>query len=227
MNSENSKTSEYHVLVLKLTDKLDLKSGQKSVGLSNLSIYYTWKNIKNLYNNNKLKISAPTWSEKFKLSDGSYSISDIQDHFEYILKKHSENIAIKIYINKTESRITFKTKIGYYLELLAPETMKLLGSTESKITKDKNGDYVLHLEIVELVLVHYNLVNNDYQQDSRILYTFVPNKPFGSFSEISPTNHSFLEIFNSEFQVIKIWFTDQTSKPLEVGDKTNLTLIIK
>ena len=177
-----------------------------------------------------MKISAPTWSEEFKLSDGSYSISDIQDHFEYILKKHSENVdnpSIKIYINKIESRITFKTKTGYYLELLAPETMKLLGSTESKITKDKNGDYVPHLEIVELVLVHYNLVNNDYQQDSRILYTFVPNKPFGSFSETSLTNHSFLKIFNSEFQVIKIWFTDQTSKPLEVGDKTNLTLIIK
>ena len=105
--------------------------------------------------------------------------------------------------------------------------MKLLGSTESKITKDKNGENAPHLEIVELVLIHCNLVNNDYQQDSRILYTFVPNKPFGGLLEISPTNHIFLKTFNSEFQEIKIWFTDQTSKSLEVEDNINLTLIIK
>ena len=105
--------------------------------------------------------------------------------------------------------------------------MKLLRSTESKITKNKNGENVPHLEIVELVLVHCNLVNNDYQQDSRVLYTFVPNKTFGSLLEISPTNHVFLKIFNSEFQEINIWFTDQTSTPLEVEDKINVTLIIK
>ena len=105
--------------------------------------------------------------------------------------------------------------------------MKLLGSTKSKIAKDKNGEDVPHLEIVELVSVHCNLVNNDRQQDSRILYTFVPNKPFGNLSEISPTNHIFLKSFNCEFQETKIWFTDQTSKPLEVEDKINLTLIIK
>ena len=127
-------------------------------------------------------------------------------------------------VNRIENRITFKIKSGYYLELLTPETMKLLGSTESKITKDKNGENVPHLEIVELVLVNCNLVNNDYQQDSRILYTFVPNKTFRSLLEISPTNQVFLKTFNSEF---KIWFTDQTSKPLELEDKINITLIIK
>ena len=140
MNSENSRTSEYHVLVLKLTDKLICQKSQKSVALSNLSIYYAWKNIKSSYNNDKFKISAPTWSEEFKLPDGSYSISDIQDYFEYILKKHSENVdnpSIRIYVNKIENRITFKIKNGYYLELLTPEIMKLLGSTESKITKNK------------------------------------------------------------------------------------------
>ena len=105
--------------------------------------------------------------------------------------------------------------------------MKLLGSTESKVTKDKNGENVPHFEIVELVLIHCNLVNNDYQQDSRILYTFVPNKTFGSLLEISPINHVFLKTFNSEFQEIEIWFTDQTSKPLEVEDGINITLIIK
>ena len=123
MNSENSKTSEYHVLVLKLTDKLDLKRGQKTVALSNVSIFYTWKNIKSSYNNNRFKISAPTWNEQFELPDGSYSISDVQDYFEYILKKHSESVdnpSIRIYVNKIENRITFKLKSGYYLELLTP-----------------------------------------------------------------------------------------------------------
>ena len=221
MNSENSKTSEHHVLVLKLTEKLDLRRGQKTVALSNLSIYYTWKNAKSSYNNNKFKISAPTWNEEFKLPDGSYSVSDIQDYFEYILKKHSESVdnpSSRMYINRIENRITFKIKNGYYLELLTSETMKLLGSTESKITKDKN---------FELVLVHCNLVNNDYQQDSRILFTFVPNKTFGSLLEISPTNQVFLKTFNSEFQEVKIWFTGQTSKLLELEDKINITLIIK
>ena len=230
MNSENSKTSEYHVLVLKLTDKLDLRRGQTTVALSNLSIYYTWKNVKTSYNNNKFKISAPTWSEEFELQDGSYSVSDIKDYFEYILKKHSESVdnpSIRMYINRIENRTTFKIKNGYYLELLTPETMKLLGSTESKITKDINGENVPHLEVVELVLVHCNLVNNDYQQDSRILFTFVPNKSFRSSLEISPTNQGFLKTLNSKFQEVKVWFTDQTSKPLQLKDKINITLIIK
>ena len=188
------------------------------------------KSVKSSYNNNKFKISAPTWSEEFELPDGSYSVSDIQDYFEYILKKHSESIdnpSIRMYVNRIENRITFKIKNGYYLDLLTPETMKLLGSTESKMTKDKNGENVPHLEIVELVLVHCNLANNDYQQDSKILYTFVPNNTFGSLSEISPTNQVFLKPFNSEFQEVKIWFTNQTSKPLELEDKINITLIIK
>ena len=230
MNSVNSKTSEYHVLVLKLTDKLDLRRGQKTVALSNLSIYYTWKNVKSSYNNNKFKISAPTWSEEFELPDGSYSVSDIQDYFEYILKKHSESVdnpSVRMYINRIENRITFKIKSGYYLELLTPETMKLPGSTESKITKNKNGENVPHLEVVELVLVHFNLINNYYQQYSRIFFIFVLNKSFRSLLEISPPNHVFLKAFNSEFQEVKIWFTDQTSKPLELQDKINITLIIK
>ena len=211
MKSENSKTSEYNILVFKLTDKLDLRTSQKTVSLSNLSIYYTWKNVKSSYNNNRFKISALTWSEEFQLPDGSYSVSDIQDYFEYILKKHRESVynpSIRMYINRIENRITFKIKNGYYLELLTPETMKLLGSTESKITKDKNDENVPHLEVVELILVHCSLVNNDYQQDSRILYNFVPNKSFGSLLEISPTNQVFLKLFNSEFQEVKVWFTD-------------------
>ena len=152
MNSENSGTSEYHVKLLKLVDKLDLRSGQKSVAVSNLSIYCAWKNIKSSYKNNKLKISAPTWSDEFELPDESYSISDIQDYFEYTLKKHSESVddpPIEIFVSRSENRITFKIKNGYYLELLTPETMKLLGSTENKITAEKNGENVPHLEVVE------------------------------------------------------------------------------
>ena len=204
MNWENSKTSEPHVLILKLTDKLDLRRGEKIIALSNLSIYYTWKNIKSSYNNNKFKISAPTWNDKFELLDGSYSVSNIQDYFEYILthKENIDNPSVNIYVNKTENRITFKIENGYSLEFLTPETMKLLGSTENKITKDKNSENVPHLEITEVVLVQCNIVTNDYQQDSRVLYTFVPNKLFGSLLEISPTNHVFLQTFNSEFQTI-------------------------
>ena len=118
MNSENSKTSEWHVLILELTDKLDLRKGEKIIALSNLSIYYTWKNIKSSYNNNKFKISAPTWNDEFELPDGSYSVSNIQDYFEYILKKHGENIdnpSVKIYVNKIENRITFKIKMNTVL----------------------------------------------------------------------------------------------------------------
>ena len=167
MNSENSKTSMPHVLMLKLTNKLDLRIGEKNIALSNLSIYYTGKNIKISYNNNKFKISTPTWNDKIELPDGSYSVSDIQDCFEYILKKQGEDIdkpSIEIYVNKIENRVTFKIKNGCSLELLTPETMKLLGSTKNKITKDKNGENVPHLEITEVILVHCNIVNNDYQQ---------------------------------------------------------------
>ena len=116
--------------------------------LSNLSIYYTWKNIKSSYNNNKFKISVPTWKDEFELLDGSYSVSIIQDYFEYILKKHGGNIdkpSVKIYINKIEIKIEIKN--GYSLELLTPKKMKLLGSAEYKITKDKNGENLPQLEI--------------------------------------------------------------------------------
>ena len=194
MNSEKSQTSKLHVLILKFTDKLYLRRGKNRIAPSNLSIYYTWENIKSSYSN-KFKISAPTWNNKFELPDGSYSVSDIQDYFEYILKKHGENIdnpSVKIYVNKIENRITFRIKNGYSLELLTPETIKLLRSTENKITKDKNGENVLHHEITEVVLVHCNIINNDYQQDLRVLYTFLPYKPFGSLLEISPRNHIFL-----------------------------------
>ena len=105
--------------------------------------------------------------------------------------------------------------------------MKLLKSTENKITKDKNSENVPHLEITEVVLVYCNIVNNDYQQYSRVLYTFVPNKPFGSLLEISLTNHIFLKTFNSEYNEITVWFINQNSQPLEIEDIINLTMVIE
>ena len=130
---------------------------------------------------------------------------------------------MKIYVNKIENRITFRIKAGYYLELLTPETMKLLGSTKSKITKDKNGENVPYLEITEVALLHCNVVNNSYQQNSRVLYTFVPNKSFGQLLDTLTENFIFLKTFDSEFSYIEVWFTDQNSHPL---DKINITLVI-
>ena len=165
MNSENSETSKPYILILQPNDKLDFGRGEKSIALSNLRIYYTWKDIKSSYNNNKFNISAQTWNDKFELPDGSYSESDIQDYFEYILKGHIgniDNLSTKIYVNKIENRITFKIRSAHYLELLTPETMKFPGSTESKITKDKKKcENVPYLGITEVVLVRCDFNNND------------------------------------------------------------------
>ena len=176
-----------------------------------------------------MKISTPTWNEEIELPDGSYSISDIQDYFEYILKRHGEmtvNPSIRIYTNKIEKRITFNMKPGYYLELLTPETMELIGSTKSKITKDENGENLPYLEITEVILIHCNAVNNSSQQNSRALYTFVSNKPFGQLLDILPETFIFLKTFDSEFSYIEVWFTDKNSNPLEIEDKINITLVI-
>ena len=104
--------------------------------------------------------------------------------------------------------------------------MKLLGRTKSKITKDKNGENVTYLEINEVVLIHCNVVYNSYQQNSRVLYTFVPNKSFGQLLNISPENFIFLKTFDSEFSYIEVWFTEKNSNPLEIEDKVNITLVI-
>ena len=154
MNWGKIKTSKLHVSTLKLTNQLDLRLGERVIALPNLSIYYTWENIKRSCNNNKFKISAPTWSDKFELPDGLYSISDIQDYFEHVLKKHGGYIdkrSVQIYVNKIENRVTFKINNGYSLELLTLGTMKLLQGTENKITKDENGENVPHLEIIKVL----------------------------------------------------------------------------
>ena len=197
--------------------------------LGNLSIYETWKNVKSTYNNNKFKISAPTWNETFDLPDGSYNISEIQDYIEYIIKKHKtigETAPILIYANTVNHRIAFKIKSEYKLELLPKETMKLLGSTKDIIDSDKICENVPRLENVEVVLVHCNLVNNSYQQASTVLFTFAPTKQYGQLISISPHSLVFLKTMNTDFSEIEVWFMDQNNNALEIEDNVNISLII-
>ena len=163
------------------------------------------------------------------MPDGSYSITDIQNYFEFIIKKHetlTENPLVQIYPNKVKTRVVFKIKTGYKLELLSPETMKVLGSTKKDVDQDKEGENVPNLESVEVVLVHCNLVNNNYQQASKVLFTFVSNKQFGQLINISPHSLTMLDTTNTEFSFIEVWFPDQNSDPLEIEDNVNLAPII-
>ena len=170
-----------------------------------------------------------TWYETFDLPDGSYNLPEIQDYFEYIFKKHetiTDTTPILIYANNITNRIEFKIKTGCKLELLSKETMKLLGSTRNIIDANKNSENVPRLENVEVVLVHCNLVNNSYQQHSRVLFTFVPNKQYGQLISISPHSLVFLKTMNTDFSEIEIWFTDQNNNALEIEDNVNISLII-
>ena len=219
MNTLNSKTNEYNRFIYQFTDKLNLKNPTKNMTLASLSIYYTWKNIKSEYNNNKFKNSAPTWNEIFTLDDGSNNIEQIQDYFEYIIKKHetiADNPPVQIYVNKIKNRIVFKIKTGYKLELLTKKTMQLLGSSIKVIDKNKDKELVPRLETVEVVLEHCNLVNNNYQQASKVLFTFVLNKQFGQLITITPHSLTMLKTTNAKFSFIEIWFTDQNNRPLEM-----------
>ena len=207
VNTENSKTNEPHRFKLDVANKLHLKNPNKNMALANLSTYYTWENIKSEYKNNKFKISAPTWSDTFDLPDGFYSISDIQDYFEFIIKKHetlTENPPIGIYPIKIKNKIAFKIKTRYKVELLIPETMKLLGSTKKDVDSDKNSENVPKLKSVEVVLVHCNLVKNGYQHTSKVLYSFVPNKQFGQLIKISPHSLTIMNTVNTEFSFVEV-----------------------
>ena len=188
------------------------------------------RNIKSEYNNNKFKISVPTWNDEFNLPDGSYSVFDIQDCFENIIEKHenitdTDNPPVQIDANEIKNRTVFKIKTGHKLELLTEDTMQLLGSSKKVIDKNKNGELVPRLETVEVVLVHCNLVNNNYQEASKLLFTFVPNKQFGQLITIAPHSPTMLKTTNAEFSFIEVWFTDQNNRPLEIEDNVNITLI--
>ena len=141
MNIENNKTSEPHKYFLDLSQRSDLRSSEERVALQNVSIYYTWKNIRKQYKNNKLKIIAPTWNDEFELPDGSYSVSDIQDYIQYIIKK-IETLTkippIHAYINRINNRLIFIINDGHKLDLQTPETMKLFGSIK-RLKTDKTA----------------------------------------------------------------------------------------
>ena len=131
-NKANSKTKHSYKFVYNFTDKVNLKNPNKNITLANLSVYYRWENVKSDYNNNKFKISAPTWNDIFDVPDSSYSIAALQNYFEYIIKKHetfADVSPVLIYVNKINNRIVSKIKSGYKLELLSKETMRLLGSS--------------------------------------------------------------------------------------------------
>ena len=217
MNSEKSKTSETHRFRLDLTDKLDFKDLQKNMALANLSIYYTWKTIKSECTNNKVKISAPTWNDTFDLLDGSYSISDIQDYFEFIIKKHetlTEIPLVQLDWNKIKNRT---------VDAWNNEIVRKWGKN---VDQDKGGGNVPKLESVEVALVHCNLVKSDYQHTSKVLFTFVTNKQFGQLINISPRYLTMMNTINTEFSFAEVSFTAQVSKVLEIKDSVNLTIII-
>ena len=163
------------------------------------------------------------------MPDGSYSIAAIQDYFNCIIKKQETveaTLQVLIYVDTIKNRIVFKIKSGYKLELLSKETMKLLGSTTSEISSDKNGENVPKLEIVETVLMHCNLATNDYQQASKVLFSFIPNKSFGQLLNISPHSPIMLRTVTSTFDEVKVWFTDQDNNALEIEDNVNITLVV-
>ena len=227
MNTANSKTKYSNKFVYNFTNKINSKNPNKNIALANLSIYYTWKNVKSDYNNNKFKISAPTWNDTFDVPDGSYSIAALQNYFEYIIKKYEaiDKVSpVLIYVNEINNRIVFKIKSGYKLELLSKETMRLLGSSSGTIDGDKNSELVPKLESVDLVLVHCNVVNNNYQQASKVLFTFVPNKKYCQLITVSPETLIMLKTVNTEISFIEIWFTD--NRPLQIEDSVNISLII-
>ena len=134
---------------------------------------------------------------------------------------------VQIYVNKIKNRIVLKIKTGYKSELLSEKTMKLLGSTEKNVDQNKDGEYVPKLESVEVVfLVHCNLVNNNYQQASTVLFTFLPNKQFGQLINISPHLLTMLNATSAIFSFIEVWLTVQNNRPLEIRDNVNIKLAI-
>ena len=224
LNTESSKTNGPDKFRLSLSDKLNLKNPNKNIALGNLSIYYTWQNIKTVYNNNKFNISAPIWNDTFDLPDG-YFIEDIKNYFEFIIKKH-KTLPIQTYPNQIKNRIVLKIKTGYKLKLLIPKTMRLSGSRKKDFDGNKNCKNVTKLEYVQVVLVHCHLVNNNYQQASKVLFTYVPNKQFGQLINIVAHSLTMLSTTNTEFLFVEVWFTDQNSEPLQIEDNINLTLIV-
>ena len=212
MNSKTNKKSESYRFKLDLTDKINFKHPKKH-DFSQFDVFVTPGKASS---QNTTTANSKVWHQLdiFDLPDGSYSIENIQKYFEFIIKKQetlSENPPVQIYPNKIRNRIIFKIKMCHKLELLTPETMRLLGSTEKGADKDKGGKKVPKLQSVEVV---------------KVLFTFAPNKKFGQVINISPHSLKMMNTGNIEFSSVEVWFTDQASKALEIKDNINLALII-
>lgn len=230
INSTNAKTSNSNKLSLRLVNKIDLSYTKESVVLANLSIHYSWKNITASLKNNIIIIGTvgPDGGKvdyPITMEDGSYSIKDMQSYISFELRKQNlfpkgkrpENIII-IYPNEIRNRIVFFVEKGFYLKLPSKELRELHGSTEKIIDKSKTRELVPKIEPVTAVLVHCSLSDNEYQKDSNLLYTFVPNKPFGSFLDIEPRSTIFVNVYGTLLYNIDVWFTDQDNNPLDIED---------
>ena len=232
MGTENSKTSDPNRFRLYFTDKIDLR-GNKTIALPDLSIHYTWHNVKEEYNNNKFRLSGPTWSKDVTAPDGSYEVYQIQNYFlDEVIKKHESDIKsneqspILILPNKIINEVAFRIKTGYKLELLTNETMRLLGNGPIIYTT-KNGKNVPKLENVRNVLVFCNLVQNTYLQESKLLFSFFPNSSIGTLLSITPQVLKYCDTVDSIFDYIEFSFTDQSGRPLQIDDDITLSIIIK
>ena len=197
MNTENSKTNESNIFIYQFTDKLNLKTpNNKNIGLVDLSIYYTWKNIKSEYTTINL-----TYLPQLGIILLICLMVLTQFlTFRITLNLSSKNTKLKNKI-KIKNRTVFKVKTSYKLELLSRETMKLIGSTKKDVDKDKDEEVVSKLESVEVVLVHCDLVNTSYQQASKVLFTSVPNKQFGQLITISPHSLMVLKTTNTKISI--------------------------
>ena len=228
INTKNSKENEFSRFRYYFTDNLNLKNN-KTIALANLSVYFTWKNFKSEYKSNKFKITVPTRNEEF-MHQMDHSVPDIQDYFEYIIKKHEtitdEDSPIKIYANKLKNRIGFKIKTEYKLELLTKETLLLLGSSKKEIDQHKDEELVPKIENVDVALIYSNVVNNTYQQKSRVLYSFVSNKQFGGLINVEAQSLILVKTTSGKLSFIEIWFTNQNNEPLEIEVSVNITLIV-
>ena len=229
MSTENSKTSDPNRFRLYFTDKVDL-TGNEKIALSDLSVHYK---IKEQYNNNKFRLSGPTWSKDVTLPDRSYEIYQIHNYFlDEVIKKHESNVKsneqspVLIYANRILNRVSFTIKTGYKLELLTNETMRLVGNGPI-IDTTKNDENVPKLEIVRNVLVFCNLDQNVYLQDSKLLFSFVPNSRFGSLLSITPQVLKYCDTVDSIFDYIEISFTEQNGRPLQIDYDITVSIIIK
>lgn len=222
LTTANSSTSEPHKYSYKLTNTMHLKGHY--ICLSNLSIYYTWKNIKDSYDNNTMayRVIDKDRTVRMKLPDGSYSINDINNYLHMTMIQQNdaekEDYPISIYPNSTYNRVSITMKPNFKL-ILGQGMARVLGFSENTITSSSNGDFVPKLERVETVLVHCNLAQNSFTQDSSLIFSFVPDNVFGSQLHQKPNFPLWRQTTkNSEISEIDIWFTDQLYRPLEIED---------